>query len=77
MFWATTPPSPSTALNGHNNVLSSNIVKFLASLFLISMVLKTNPLAVASKANSAGASQLVVDAKAEIEKVREQIQNIE
>lgn len=32
---------------------------------------------VASKANSAGASQLVVDAKAEIEKVREQIQNIE
>lgn len=32
---------------------------------------------VASKANSAGASQLVVDVKAEIEKVREQIQNIE
>lgn len=32
---------------------------------------------VASKANSAGASQLVVNAKAEIEKIREQIQNIE
>lgn len=31
----------------------------------------------ASKANSAGASQLVVDVKSEIEKIREQIQNIE
>ena len=32
---------------------------------------------VASKANSAGAAQFVVDVKSEIEKVREQIQNIE
>lgn len=32
---------------------------------------------VASKANSAGAAQFVVDVKSEIEKIREQIQNIE
>ena len=32
---------------------------------------------VASKANSAGAAQIVVDVKSEIEKIREQIQNIE
>ena len=32
---------------------------------------------VASKANSAGAAQFVVDIKSEIEKIREQIQNIE
>ena len=32
---------------------------------------------VASKANSAGAAQVVVDVKSEIEKIREQIQNIE
>lgn len=32
---------------------------------------------VASKANSAGATQFVVDVKSEIEKIREQIQNIE
>lgn len=32
---------------------------------------------VASKANSAGAAQFVVDVKSEIEKIREQIQNVE
>ena len=32
---------------------------------------------VASKANSAGAARFVVDVKSEIEKIREQIQNIE
>ena len=32
---------------------------------------------VASKANSTGAAQIVVDVKCEIEKIREQIQNIE
>ena len=32
---------------------------------------------VASKANSSGAAQFVVDVKSEIEKIREQIQNIE
>ena len=59
-----------------NGILISEIQKMKKLDFLIQeMNREINT--VASKANSAGAAQIVVDVKSEIEKIREQIQNIE